>query len=547
MTIAIPKALRSLEFTELTLVELNDVDVDRMMPHLWELIVKQGRSSSAAKTAEQYNAFLLSLSTDERLQGFDSEHGRKVLDGWLRSSVVRIGGKGRGRSSSQMDYVLPLTIASYRSGLPTSRSRHRHTDALIYNLLLEQLRLRGVDSPEANLKEQFSQAVGQGVEIGPAGKWAPAYDGVSHIDINALLSLYFLEEFEPTGVRFENKPYGGSAVPQATRGLGADLVDYVLAYGGRLTPSAFIDRLAALISLRLFQLPLRIAPAVKYVLATGKPAPDMREDIPVPNPLELYCDFTQIRGSASDELARRCVQRDLDVLRGFLSSRLLARSLRESMAALRAKGQDIKAMSMPGSLVAMAKEKENPLVSAYATFAMQSIEDETRRSDSGTDEDVNFINSIMRSEILTPIEQLTTLLEEGLGSKAAESQVQWFLSTGGILKPYGLLTGSTKSRRSWRYAPSDDLLFALLLVCFTTAGGTRTRPLIPIAELLEIFKDRFGILIDRPPVAFTSVDNRAAAAANLEAFKRRLQLMGSFEGLSDDFSAQFVRHPLEAM
>ncbi|MFI6500294.1 hypothetical protein [Nonomuraea typhae] len=548
MTIAIPKPLRSLEFTELTLVELNDVDIDRMLPHLWELIVKQGHYAStttAVKAAERYDAYLSSLAASERLEGFDSERGREVLDGWLRSSVVRIGGKGRGRSSAQMDYVLPLTIAGYRSGLPSSRSRHRHADTLIYNLMIEELMLRGVESPKANLRERFSEAVGQGVLIGPPGSWAATYDGESKIDINALLSLYFLDEFDPPGSRYKVKEYRGSAVPHATRGLGADLIDYVRAYGGRLTPSAFIDRLAALISLRLFQLPLRIAPAAKHVLVTGGPTPDMRTDDSVANPLELYCDFTQIRGSSSDELARRCVQRDLDALRSFVSTRLLARSLREAMAMLRPEGQQILAMAMPDSLIAMAEKKEDPLVSAHATVAMRSIEDETKRSDSGTDEDVKYINSIMTSEVLTPIEQLTNILEEGLGAKASDNQIRWFWSTGGILKPYGLLAGDTRSRRSWRYAPSDDLLFALLLVCFTTANGARRRAAIPIAELLQILKNRFGILIDRPPSAFTSADNRAAATANLEAFKRRLQLLGCFDGLSDDFSAQFVRHPLQ--
>ena len=50
MTVTIPKTLRSAEFTELTLVDLNDVDVDRQLAHLWELIVKQGRMAKAPPT-----------------------------------------------------------------------------------------------------------------------------------------------------------------------------------------------------------------------------------------------------------------------------------------------------------------------------------------------------------------------------------------------------------------------------------------------------------------------------------------------------------------
>src|SRR5437773_12100757 len=118
------------------MAELKGVAVERLLPHQWVLVVKQGRTSMSTTDEENYDSYLRSLAANERLHGFDSDQGRKVLDGWLRSSVVRIGAKGRGRSGSQMDYVLPLTIASYRAGLPKSRSRHRHADTLIYRLLL---------------------------------------------------------------------------------------------------------------------------------------------------------------------------------------------------------------------------------------------------------------------------------------------------------------------------------------------------------------------------------------------------------------------------
>ena len=178
--------------------------MDRLLPHLWELIVKQGRMSNAPKDADNYDHYLGALAADERLVGFDDEQGRKVLDGWLRSSIVRIGARGRGRTETQMDYIQPLTIASYRAGLPKTR-RHRHAHTLIYYLLIDQLELRGAESPKRNLRDQLEKAVGAGVRIGPLGQWIPEYDGQTNIDINALLSLYFLEEFNPQGAR-EGRP-----------------------------------------------------------------------------------------------------------------------------------------------------------------------------------------------------------------------------------------------------------------------------------------------------------------------------------------------------
>jgi len=65
-----------------------------------------------------------------------------------------------------------------------------------------------------------------------------------------------------------------------------------------------------------------------------------------------------------------------------------------------------------------------------------------------------------------------------------------------------------------------------------------------LSEVLSQLTVRFGFVIDRPPDDMDSVATRGAATANLEAFKRRLKLLGVFDGLSDDFSAQSVLNPL---
>jgi hypothetical protein len=536
MTITIPKPLRSIEFTELTLVELNDVDVDRLLAQLWELIVKQGRMANAPRDADDYDHYRQALAADQRLEGFDDDQGMKVLDGWLRSSIVRIGAKGRGHHETQMDYIQPLTIASYRAGLPKAR-RHRHVHTLTYHVLMGELKRRGVDHPGKTLRDGLETAIGAGVAIGTPGKWIPTYDGQHDIDINALLSLYFLEQFPPQPVRpTTNYEFRSSAVPAATQGMASDLLDYLACYGSQLSASAFVDGFTALLSLRLFQLPLRIARAARHVINTGEKSPDMLDDADH-NPLELYCDFTGAHGSASDQLARQCVQRDLEVMSGFMRDRLLLLSLRNAMSALDRRGGEIRALPMADGLVAMIALREDPFVAAHASIRLDEIEAVN------SDEDLEFIKEVRRSDA-PAVEKLTTLLAEGLFVKSLQNQVRWFWSTGGITKPYGLIRGTRNVRTSWRYAPTDDLLEALLLVTFAEKDGKGTLPHMPIADLLRDLRDHFGILIDRPPAAFDSVDTRAAAAANLEAFKRRLRLLGCFDSLSDDFSAQYVRNPI---
>lgn len=550
MTISIPPELRVFSFTELTLVDINDIDVDRLLPRLWELIVTQGREFRSQRDAENYVLYLDKLTADSRLEGFADESGKRVLDGWLRSSVVQMGAKGRAKTGTQMAYIYPLTIASYRSGLPKVRN-NRNADQLIYRLLAEEIKLRGAKGPAGELRKLLEKAIGDGVEISVAGEWLPTYDGHTKIDVNALLSLYFLEQFEMKAVktkREESTDEGpllkiGSAVPSATRGLARDLLDYMAAYGGTVPPAAFVEGFAALVSLRLFQLPLRIARASRHVIATGQQSPDMQDE-DSPNPLELYCDFTRTRGSASDELARQCVQRDMEIMRGFLFDRLLLRSLREASDDLDEVRQEFGHLPIADKLTAMVGIRNHPDVRAYATHQIRLIEKATRGDTSDTEADLSFIARVRESGT-PPIDQLTSILVEGIGDIGLKNQVKWFWNTGGINKPYGLLSGFVKSRRSWRYAPSDDLLNAILLVCFTRTNNQRRHSRMKIGELLKILEERFGILIARPPAAVDSADNRAAAASNLDAFKRRLRLLGCFDGLSDDFSAQYVRNPVE--
>jgi hypothetical protein len=405
-------------------------------------------------------------------------------------------------------------------------------------VLIDQLNRRGVDNPKERLREDLEKAIGAGVRIVSTGNWVPEYDGEQDIDINALLSLYFLEQFDSQGARDAKYDFRSSAVPSATQGLASDLLDYLTCYGTLRSASAFVDGFAALLSLRLFQLPLRIARASRHVINTGEKSVDML-DKPVPNPLELYCDFTGTPGGASDQLARQCVQRDLEVMSGFMRDRLLLLSLRNAMSALRRQGEEIRALPMADSLVEMVRLREDPRVDAHASIRLDEI------AGVNSDEDLEFVKEVRRAD--TPaVEQLAALLEEDLFDKNMQNQVRWFWSTGGIIKPYGLIRGTRNVRTSWRYAPTDDLLESLLLVSFTEEGGAGTRPHMPIAELLGVLRDRFGILIDRPPAALDNVDTRAAAAANLEAFKRRLRLLGCFDSLSDDFSAQNVRNPVGA-
>ena len=359
---------------------------------------RQERPPGAAKNADDYDYYLNLLAASPRLDGFDDEQGRKVLDGWLRSSVVRMSAIGRaGRAGTQMDYIQPLTIGSYRAGLPKTR-RQRHVHTLTHDLLVERLRLRGVEAPQSNLGELLKKAVGAGVTIGPAGKYVAEYDGHSDIDINALLSLYFLEGFTPLSAL--NTPHGphDSAVPAATAGLANDLLDYMIAYGGSLAPSAFIDRFAALISLRLFQLPLWLARSVRHVVRTGEKSPDMLDENsrqPAGALLRLH-RRARIGFGRAGSAGGAAGPGDHAGFHGGPDSAALA-APGHALAAEEGRGDHQSADDR--QVVAMLRERENPLVEAYAVVLMQSIEEETKQNPSGTDDDLDYIAAVLDSDL----------------------------------------------------------------------------------------------------------------------------------------------------
>lgn len=117
-------------------------------------------------------------------------------------------------------------------------------------------------------------------------------------------------------------------------------------------------------------------------------------------------------------------------------------------------------------------------------------------------------------------------------------------------KPQGVLRGTTLNRKSWRYAPTNDLLavFVQLAALPRSALGSQDRgdqniQPIRLQDFLQFLEERFGILVDRPPSPFEGSEYIAAAHENLRSMLHRLRQMGIFRDLSDDFTVQRLHPP----
>lgn len=536
MRFAIPKGLpqNSLITENVINVELNDTDVDRMMTKILERGVKRGRVSGSRVDTKDYEGYLARLQASPSLTGVGGNRGLEVLDGWIRSSVLVQEKAGLRRDTVQMGYLRPLTVAAYRTGLPRSQSRNRKADALVYKVMARALRGRDEANESAVIQSLFVDTFGRGVDLGPHPSTNPAYDG-SEVDIDTLLALRFVEQFTGNEAHKRELERLDPPVPLAVDPIARDLLEFLTFYGPNVPVAEAYTHFSALLSLRLFQLPIVTAHVVRALLS-GEAPPSSTA-----NPCAQYVDFVRRRGHPSDELSRMSVQRDLEVMRTFFGDRLLLRSLQAAVPMLPSRPN--LGETAADELSGLADLKDDPMMQMALQMQISQIEQGLTPDDEGR----SFIAELRESEGLNAADQLTAILVEGLRKSGLENQVKWFHSAGGIQKSYGLLKGELRSRASWRYSLSDETLVALLCMVFVDDNGQRTTSRLPIREVLARLERRFGLLIAVPPRELDSADARAGAAENLTAFTQRMKLLGCFEGLSDDFSAQFVTRPRKAV
>lgn len=532
MKIALPKELNSLVTPNVIPVELNDTDIDRMLTRILEMAVKRGLYASSRVDTKAYDQYLHALGESENIVGLEGADGVDVLDGWIRTSVLREERAGLRRDTVQMGYIRPLTIASYRSGLPKTASRNRRADAVTYQSVWRVL--GGADADTARVKKLFVDTFGAGVDLGESPWHAPRYDGESPVDIDTLLALRFLEGFTGSqNPKASDRDFLPLPVPAAVDPLGHDLVAFLRKYGPTMPVAEAFTHVSAIIALRLFQLPLVTARVVRSLISGET------NDAPAP---EMYCDFVRRKGSPSDEVSRLCVQRDLEILRTFFRDRLLVRELDRAAAAA--------GLKPPADADAAERLRWAASLNDHEgiNFGLGfSILPNIRGMQIEGTEEHDFVEAVLNGEGLRNTDRLAAILVEALRKRGLENQVKWFHTTGGITKSYGMLSGTLRARSTWRYAPSDEVLTTLLCLCFTDQAGTTTHTKLPIRDVLERLESRFGILIDRPPADFDSATTRAGAQENFTAFTGRLKLLGCFQGLSDDFSAQYVTRPRDVV
>ena len=316
---------KSLQTPVIFPMEFQVIDIERTLTPILERAVCSGRlkRSKTSKDPDAYADYLDQLNKADKISGLEHDPGRRlaVINGWIRSSVVVFNRKGDKKNREGMDYVRPLTLGIYRSGLPTNQATSRKIDQWVYRVALDELHKRGIDSPTKALSKLFIDALGKGISFGIPIQDNPKYEGAQEIDINAMLAMSFLHGFpEPLRVG-ESGPEVVEVrkvrnieeilfEPEAFRPIGQDVVNLLQLYGGTLSAIEVTDHLAALVAFRLFQAQLRVARVLRATIE--KQSMEVVGRLRSTNPVEIYSDFTNGKDPHSEDLAKRCVQRDLN-------------------------------------------------------------------------------------------------------------------------------------------------------------------------------------------------------------------------------------------
>jgi hypothetical protein len=556
MKVKLPKDISGVKFPQVFVIEMNNFDIDLFLPSLFYTILSQGRGKARhANDPTKIRGYIDKLSQHPALEGFNDGTGRKVLERLVRTTLITTGGVGRASKGEQITSIVPYSLLAHKAGFPVQSSRLRGADTFIYQALREKM-----NKADDKLQEAIMQIFGRGVIVGNMPELGGQYDGKTELDTLTRLSIAFLDGFENTRTKLalsREKSVTPACTAYADE-LATDLLRFLFEFYKRMPTQAFTYHLLALINFELFNYTLKLVYAINQLVQSPETLPMAMCDSLRTSPPQLYLDFTNNARSYSQEMAKACVRRDIEAYQQYLPSLLHLRLLDRYVDQLsrnaqrRAKIDAILDGSTSGPLYLqrLLLLQREPSIDIYIQAQASTDEERIREQNELQDEDVesqeNEENLSWLNEITdtaqTDLERIVNLMVEGQRDNALKNLIGWYYGVGGMKKPHGVLRGSSMSRQSWRYAPSNDLLAVLVQVAAARLSQQGIRS-IRLQEFLAFLEAHYGILIDRPPDIFKGAEYAAAARDNLRAMLDRLRQMGIFRDLSDDFTAQRLHAP----
>jgi hypothetical protein len=483
------------------------------------------------------------------MSGFDSERGREILLNWVSTSVIQFNTIGKTKKGSQIDFMKFLTIGGYRAGLPKdeTRSSVRQIDSTFYRNLINYVgNLPGCEKPAEEIHTRVtSTSLAVGLDFDPIHQpWKePTYNGRDEIDINTLLELRLLENFSPRVERAKpasSKAQNANSVnlpfPEVLEDLSRDFFNITEAFKNR-SSSELLSMYKSIFSLRLYKLPILLTSVLKNYKAENYDAEFDRE---------MFFDFTNSKKSASYNLAIKCVLEDVNFAGQYLYFGTYLREAEHMVRKISARSAEYQSLGPEERVKYLYNFATSDTANDRAYDSLQEFRDFYNADHPDSVEANEILNSCQKE---THFETLIEVILSAVRQRGNSSLRKWFYSVGGLKNErssttVAILGGDMRHITGWHYTMSDAVLNTLLHMCFMDdRGNIIKRTELPMEDVLNRLRNRFGIVIAVPPLGFESIENQRAASENFVAFKKRLRQLGWFEGLSDDFDAQHITKP----
>ncbi len=568
MKVKIPKDLVGASYPLVMTIVFAEFNTDAFLPTLFFKVMSGGKlRTKPANDEKAISLYVEKLANHALLTGFQTSDGRRILEKFVRTTLITTGAIGRAkRGGEQINAITPYSLLSYKPGFPTASARLRGVDTFIYHVLRQHLQAgASVGQAQDDLKDLFVRFFGKGILFDRTpGSTEAGYDGQTELDTLTRMSLAFIDGFNATKFGRENDTTKPSPCPTLTTQLAQDILLFLNTYAKRMPSQALTYYFQALIGFEMYNYTLRVTTAVNELVHNPDELPlAMRPTTERSVPL-LYVDFIGKSGHLSQQMAAECVRRDVETFQQFFRSMLQLRWLDKQVAQLKASARTkvrIAQLLQPNPagaeyLQAMLQMRDDPQLQfsfdAAAQNAIALIREATLpEQNDDTAEEADWIDEIIASA-KNDIDQLILLLEEGQRQKVVNNYMGWIVGSGGMGKPYGLISGIPRQRRSWHYAPGNDLLSLLVQLATAHAishdqlksGGAAPKE-IRLQDFLGFLERRYGIIVDRPPPGMSGAEYSAAARENLRSMLARLRQMGIFTDLSDDFTVQRLHPPYD--
>lgn len=540
---ALQKKDREFRLPKISYLDFKTIEMDRVLTGLFERLEHSGYPSVFRDKRELTVKKFVDdiIDTNDKFIGF--AQNREIVERWVETHLMDM--VNRGKRNQAVAGPRPLHGYTYRFRNP-KHSRDYGASQHLYQMLDRARNLSGHRAIE-HLKTFFFDGF---------DKVTRELDEKALTDIETATLLHFLSQRKDTAdTRAKGDHFSPVCIGSAD--LLAEDIQRLLFYKPFMPRVVMVDYLKLLLSFHLALYHLRLLkllptwqklqsanPICSESACPMKPRNEREPQGDCPHRLGLFVDLTGSAESATVALAERSADGYYRKIPSFVRAYFSAKKLDEFAEFLVARNKLIRGLGKHfsvGELFALQTEPYREEREKFFNGRLVDLLDSLRDDAGGLDEETAALSKMGLSDFETYIEILVAQRGAFHRSYIVES-----LDTTMLKNRSGALLAQTRAKNApRRFVLESRLLEVLLQIAVLRVGekGYHTAEM-RIDDLLTFLKERYGLYIDQLPpgegFGATSIDDRKALRANVQAFTARLREIGFYRDLSDAYVTQTV-------